>query len=328
MGFLSKAWKGVKGAVKKVARGAKKLAKKIAYADPTGLGKKAWDFSSKVGKKAMNVVGKVVNKLGPVGMIALSVLMPYAAPLWHAFGAASAAAGGFFGSIGSAIYTAGNWVGATLGSMTSGISKGVSNLASGNFAAAGNAVQKGFVDAFTGAAGKAGVKAGVQAAAQSAAAQAAGESIWKQTTDKIMGDIGSTQTEYDQLNAKINADQSNVAQWDPLNPKATQGPVQMSTGTMNTTAVDSQGIMAPAAAKAPGSSLMDKAGKVAKALVNNAPEVPMPQAQAVTGVGGGTFQRGNSFGTGGIGSGGGGFLSQSMLQAMQEQTQRMTRGFG
>lgn len=324
MGFLSKAWKGVKKAVKKVAKGAKKLAKKVVTSIP--LGDKIWKEGGRLGTKVMKGIGKITNALGPVGMIALSVLMPYAAPLWSAFGAAAGAAGGIMGSIGSAIYTAGNWVGATLGSMTSGISKGISQLASGNFAAAGNAVSKGFVDAFTGEAGKAGIKAGVQAATESAAAQAAGESVWKQTTDKIMGDIGSTKTDYEKLNAKINADQSNVTQWDPLNPKAQQTPIQMSTGTMDTTAVDASGVMAPAAAKG-GSSLLSKAGDLAKAMASGSSSELGYSAPAM-GVGRGSTQLGMSQGGGSAGSGGGSFLSQTMLNAVQQQQQRMARGFG
>ncbi len=325
MGFLSKAWKGVKKAVKKVAKGAKKLAKRIVTATPWG--EKLWKEGGRLGTKIMKGIGKVTNALGPVGMIALSVLMPYAAPLWSAFGAAAGAAGGMMGTIGTAIYNGANWVGATLGSMTSGISKGIGQLTSGNFAAAGNAATKGFVDAFTGKAGAAGVEAGVQAAAQSAASQAAGNSIWKQTTDKIMGDVGSTQTDYEKLNTKINADQSNIKQWDPLNPKAQQSPIQMSTGTMNTTGVDSSGVMAPVAAKAQGSSLLSKAGDIAKAMTAGSNEDLGYTAAPIASVGRGPLQSGNAAAGGSTGSGGGSFLSQTMLNAVQQQQQRMSRGF-
>lgn len=325
MGFLSKAWKGIKKTVKKVARGAKKLAKRIVTATPWG--KKLWKEGGRLGTKILKGVGKITNALGPVGMIALSVLMPYAAPLWHGFGAAAAASSSIFGTVGTAIYNGANWVGATMGSMTSGISKGISNLATGKFAAAGDAVTKGFVDAFSGEAGKAGIKAGVQAAAQSAASSAAGDSIWKQTTDKIMGDVGTTQTDYERLNSKINADQSNVTQWDPLNPKATQQPVAMSTGTMDTTAVDASGVMAPTAAKASSGSLLSKAGDVAKSMLSGQGQQSAPMSSPISAVGGGQRQGGSSSAQGGVGSGGGSFLSQQMLKAMQEQTQRMTRGF-
>jgi len=275
----------------------------------------------------MKVVGKVVNALGPVGMIALSVLAPYAAPLWASFGAASAAAGGVFGSIGSAIYTAGNWVGATMGSMTSGISKGISQLAGGNFAAAGDAVSKGFVEAFNGTAGKSGVELGVKAAADSALKQAAGDSVWKQTTDKIMGDVGQTPTEYEKLNTKLNAEQSTIEQFDPLNPNAQPKPIRQSVGTFNTTAVDKKGVMAPTAPKSSGTSLLSKAGDMAKNLLAGQGGVQSTIGAPIASVGGSQLQTGDAFSRGGVGSGGGNFLSQTMLQAMQEQQQRMARGF-
>lgn len=206
MGVLSKAWGGIRKVIKKAARGIKTLAKKVAYATPGG--KQAWDLSTKIGEGAMKVVGKVVNAIGPVGMIALSILAPYAAPLWSAFGAAAAAAGGFWGTVGTAIYTAGNWVGATLGSMTSGISKGISALSSGAISEAGSAVVKGFADAFTGKAGMAGVAAGqASAAALQSAATAAGQSVWKQAADQIVSNVtGGGQITADQANKQIEAD--------------------------------------------------------------------------------------------------------------------------
>tara|TARA_R100001509_G_C4884331_1_gene221412 strand:+ start:1070 stop:1984 length:915 start_codon:yes stop_codon:yes gene_type:complete len=67
MGFLSKAWKGIKKHVKKVARGVKKVFKKI---------------------------GKAVGKLGIVGQLGMMFLMPYA------FGALSGFAGQTWNALG------------------------------------------------------------------------------------------------------------------------------------------------------------------------------------------------------------------------------------
>jgi hypothetical protein len=64
MGFLSKAWKGLKKGVKKVARGIKKVVKKV---------------------------GAAIGKLGIVGQIGMMFLMPYA----------MGALGGMFGATGT-----------------------------------------------------------------------------------------------------------------------------------------------------------------------------------------------------------------------------------
>jgi len=63
MGLLSKAWKGIKKAVKKIGKGVKKVFKKV---------------------------GKAIGKLGVVGQIGMMFLMPYA----------TSALGGFFGASG------------------------------------------------------------------------------------------------------------------------------------------------------------------------------------------------------------------------------------
>ena len=324
MGFLSKAWKGVKKVVKKAARGAKKLAKKIAYADPTGLGKKAWDFSSKVGEKAMKVVGKITNALGPVGMIALSVLAPYAAPLWSAFGAAASAAGGFWGTVGSAIYNGANWIGGTLSSMTTGISEGIAHLSSGSFKAAGDAVVKGFADSFTGKAGQAAVDKGIQKAIASAAGDAAmNQAATEAAKDSFLDS---------QLNKQAMANQSNIAGFDPLNPSNSGKALEMSTGTMNTTAVDAAGVMAPTAA-AEGvdwtGKAVDAAKQIGKAVLDSGVGQEQPyQAQSAQVGRGALMSTRGATGGGGQGSEGGGFLSQDMLRRIREQQAKMAQGFG
>lgn len=356
MGFLSKAWKGLKKVIKKTARTVKKIAKKAAYALPGG--KQLWKLGGKIGTKVLGAVGKVVNKLGPAGMIALSVLAPYAAPLWHAFGATSAAAGGFLGSIGTAVYNAGNWVAGTLGSMSEGISKAIGTIADGGLKGLGTSlgkaagqVTKGFADAFTGTAGAAGIEAGKKAAFDFALKEAAGQSLFDQTVNKITGDIAgdsATQTLAD-VNKTID---QNLINLDPSKTalekaqvgfEATQAGVQQAStlnvqqGAAQTAqqfapqTLKQQGLslvqQAPTPEPTTGSSLTDKAGKIAKAMIAG-DEEGLGFAAPLTSVGAGQLQRGDAFARGGVGSGGGNFLSQAMLQAMQAQQQRMTRGFG
>ena len=171
MGFLSKAFKGLKKAVKKVAKGVKKTASKVWGAaqrvtkkitHKIGLGK-VWDATSKVGKKLQSGFAKFANKIGPVGMIALSfVLGPAIGALWGAFGAGAAGMAASMnpliaalGNAGTAVFNGVNFVGGTLGAMGSAITEGASNLMTGNFAAAGNAFTSNLASAFSGEAGSA-----------------------------------------------------------------------------------------------------------------------------------------------------------------------------
>jgi len=62
MGFFKKVFKAAKKVVKPITKVVKKVAKKVA----------------KIGKSVMKGVSKISNKLGPIGMIALSIAMPYA----------------------------------------------------------------------------------------------------------------------------------------------------------------------------------------------------------------------------------------------------------
>ena len=62
MGFFKKVFKPIKKIAKPITKVVKKVAKKVA----------------KIGKSVMKGVSKISNKLGPIGMIALSIAMPYA----------------------------------------------------------------------------------------------------------------------------------------------------------------------------------------------------------------------------------------------------------
>ena len=61
----------------KVFRAAKKVVKKVAK-PITKVVKKVAKKVAKIGKSVMKGVAKISNKLGPIGMIALSIAMPYA----------------------------------------------------------------------------------------------------------------------------------------------------------------------------------------------------------------------------------------------------------
>ena len=63
---MGKVWKAVKKTVKKVAKPITKIVKRTARR------------IKKIGKAVMKGVSKISNKLGPIGMIALSIAMPYA----------------------------------------------------------------------------------------------------------------------------------------------------------------------------------------------------------------------------------------------------------
>lgn len=357
MGWLSQAWKGVRKVVKQSARRIKLVTKKVVTSLPGG--KALWSAATKVGKKVAGTIGKVVNALGPIGMIALSVLAPYAAPLWAGFGAAAstaAAAGSLWGTVGTAIYNGVNWVGATLGAMSKGIADGIGHIASkglgglvkGSLSEGLKTAASGFAQAFSGEAGKAGIQLGIEAATESALQSAAGSSIWKQTQDKIMNDVLGTGTETQLTESAANdAIEANMKPYDPSDPFSTAqaspvaNPIEtgLADGTLNAsparralarTTVDatlkSSGGTFGTTVSTTGSSLLSKVSEIGKGLLSQQSMTPLSQAPQVFDVGGNQFS-GNTQGSGGAASAGGSLLSQSMLQQMQAQQQRMSRGF-
>ena len=70
MGYLSKAWKTVTSAPKKIIKNIKKPFSKITKGIARGI--------AKMGKAVMRGVAKIGKKLGPMGMIGLAIAMPYA----------------------------------------------------------------------------------------------------------------------------------------------------------------------------------------------------------------------------------------------------------
>ena len=94
MGAISRVFKGATKAVKKVTKGVTKAAKKIGKGIAK-IGKNVWNGVKQLGGKAFELYGKISGKLGPIGMIGLSMAMPYLMPgftgtaggLWTNFGA-------------------------------------------------------------------------------------------------------------------------------------------------------------------------------------------------------------------------------------------------
>ena len=142
--------------IKKVGKGIKKL------------GGKMWEGIKKVGGKALKAFSKFSNKLGPIGMIALSFAMPYLAggfmSGWNAMGSwlgSTASAGtGFMNTMAQVGH--GVWKGiSTAGSFVKGTYQGITQTLGKTFKAFGNgSVKEGFgnlwggtKDVFTGKAG-------------------------------------------------------------------------------------------------------------------------------------------------------------------------------
>ena len=196
MGFLSKAWKGVKGAVKKVAKGVKKVAKGVVTALPGG--QKLWKETGRLGKRIVTGIGK----LGPVGIMAIQTVLSATgvgaalagalSSAWSGFGAmatTAAANGSIFGTMGSAIYNGVNAIGSTLGAVGDAFSKGASKIAEGSFDGALKEFSSNMTRAFTGEAGKEGIKQGLMESAKQAAGNALAEGATSELATKAAGDV-------------------------------------------------------------------------------------------------------------------------------------------
>jgi hypothetical protein len=140
MGFLSKAWKGVKKVVKKVARAAKKVAKKVTLALPGG--KELWKLGGKIGTGIM----KGLNKLGPIGTIALSFVLP-------GIGAMLGAMWSGFGTAVNVLSQIGSTITGALGKAGTFIFDGASKLVSQSLGTVGEAITQGLTKITTGAKG-------------------------------------------------------------------------------------------------------------------------------------------------------------------------------
>jgi len=174
MGAISRVFKGATKAVKKVTKGVTKAAKKIGKGIAK-IGKNVWNGVKKLGGKAFELYGKVSGKLGPIGMIGLSMAMPYLMPgfssaaggLWTNFGAKSVtwanhASNPFLrtmGQIGGNIYKGTNFIKGTAQGISQTIGKTFSGFAGegtlGSRVSTGfSNLYKGTTEVLTGQAGK------------------------------------------------------------------------------------------------------------------------------------------------------------------------------
>ena len=184
MGAISRVFKRATKAVKKVTSGVTKAAKKIGKGIAR-VGKSVWNGVKKLGGKAFEAYSKISGKLGPIGMIGLSMAMPYLMPgftgtaggLWTKFGAkmgvkATATQAGFgwanhatnpflrtIGQIGGNIYKGTNFIKGTAQGISQTIGKTFEGFASkGTFsekiASGFNNLYQGTTEVLTGQAGK------------------------------------------------------------------------------------------------------------------------------------------------------------------------------
>ena len=174
MGAISRVFKGATKAVKKVTKGVTKAAKKIGKGIAK-IGKSVWNGVKKLGGKAFELYGKISGKLGPIGMIGLSMAMPFLMPgftgaaggLWTNFGAKAAtwsthATNPFLrtmGQIGGNIYKGTNFIKGTAQGISQTIGKTFSGFAGegtlGSRVSTGfSNLYKGTTEVLTGQAGK------------------------------------------------------------------------------------------------------------------------------------------------------------------------------
>ena len=170
--FIKKAKKKVKKIVKKIVKknpitkAIKKVAKGIKK-----LGKKTWEGIKKFGKSAMVKFAKFSNKIGPIGMMALSFAMPWmlgglggmASTAWGNLGSflmPGGVAPGFASGLGGAMKTLGSYAykgaqfaGSTYKGITQTLSKTVGSFGKGNFAEGFKNLVGGTGDVLSGRAG-------------------------------------------------------------------------------------------------------------------------------------------------------------------------------
>lgn len=151
MGAISRVFKSATKAVKKVTKGVTKAFKKVGKGIAK-VGKGIWNGVKKIGGAAFKAYGKLSSKLGPIGMIGLSMAMPYLMPgftssaggLWTNFGAKMGVKGGVtgwansttnpflktIGTIGQNIYKGTNFIKGTAQGISQTIGKTFEGFAS------------------------------------------------------------------------------------------------------------------------------------------------------------------------------------------------------
>ena len=174
MGAISRVFKKATKAVKNVTKGVTKAFKKVGKGIAK-VGKGIWNGVKKIGGAAFKAYGKLSSKLGPVGMIGLSMAMPYLMPgftsaaggLWTNFGAkattwANSTTNPFLrtiGQIGGNIYKGTNFIKGTAQGISQTIGKTFEGFASegtlGSRISSGfSNLYKGTTEVLTGQAGK------------------------------------------------------------------------------------------------------------------------------------------------------------------------------
>ena len=169
--------------VKKIKKKVKKVVKKIVKKNPITkvikkvakgikkLGKKTWEGIKKFGKSAMVKFAKFSNKIGPIGMMALSFAMPWmlgglggmASTAWGNLGSflmPGGVAPGFASGLGGALKTLGSYAykgaqfaGSTYKGITQTLSKTVGSFGKGNFSEGFRNLVGGTGDVLSGRAG-------------------------------------------------------------------------------------------------------------------------------------------------------------------------------
>lgn len=112
-GLIKKAFKGIKKAFKSVFKRIKKVVKPIGRALKKGLGK----------------IGKFFGKLGPLGTLAMSLMLPGLGTLWSQFGSWASTLSGPLGAVMNGVATAGNAIGRVYSSVTGMIKDTVGTIA-------------------------------------------------------------------------------------------------------------------------------------------------------------------------------------------------------
>ena len=113
MGLLSKIGKSIKNTFKKTFKRIKKVLSPIGKALKKGLGK----------------VGQFFGKLGPLGTLALSLMLPGLGTLWTSFGGWANSLSGPLGTVMQGVASAGNTVGRVYNSVSGMISDTVGTIA-------------------------------------------------------------------------------------------------------------------------------------------------------------------------------------------------------
>ena len=160
-------FKKVKKIVSKVTSPVTKLFKKVGKGI-VKVGKDIWGGIKRIGGEALKAYGKISQKLGPIGMIGMSMAMPYlmgafgatGGGLWTGFGKLSVkgmqSVNPFFkamGYAGKGVFNAGNFVGGTTRGISQTISKVFGSFAEGNVSQGFSNFYKGASDVFSGKAG-------------------------------------------------------------------------------------------------------------------------------------------------------------------------------